>query len=521
MSQEVIILEMVEDEIVVEVEHVNNGPLVNDDTAETVPFTSEILLTNPMGDYTTATAGNKVFTKSDGTHLAFAWQVIRVPASAGRTISFSTDFIELNNALDSYDANKDCMIWMYYNPITNKIDYNITSNTAADVTPPTLSAFAIATATPNRVTFESSEAITGTTFAGFTISGKTISSININTGQTTGHYFVVSANFVEGGSHTIAYNGADDWEDTDSNALASFTATAITNNIDDPDLSTATVEDGAADDIVLTYERALDETSTPATTDFSVSGGKSVSAVVVSGSTVTVTVNSDYENGDTITISYTPGTNKIKDTYGNPADALVSQAVTNNISAASFSPNDLTPDYYLEAEQTFTGSNYVDSGIYNAPFREDYWHIWFKVAPTDGQPATVETVFGGYTSTTSTRLRFGIQTTGALNILHNTANDNTTNIIWANGANAYKTIHIHRTPSALNVYVDGVFLEAIATNTNPTTNSTRAMAYGALNNNGTIGNYLNGTVKGMFVKGGSSDLTAQNISDMDSYMSSL
>ena len=82
--------------------------------------------------------------------------------------------------------------------------------------------------------------------------------------------------------------------------------------------------------ITLTYNEPLLTSSTPATSDFTVSGGKTVSAVTVTGSTVLVDVNSAYLTSDTVTISYTGGTNKIKDTSGNDAVNLVDQAVTIN-----------------------------------------------------------------------------------------------------------------------------------------------------------------------------------------------
>ena len=47
--------------------------------------------------------------------------------------------------------------------------------------------------TKNRVYFDSSEAITASTFAGFTISGKNISTITVNTGQKSDHYFTTTS----------------------------------------------------------------------------------------------------------------------------------------------------------------------------------------------------------------------------------------------------------------------------------------------------------------------------------------
>jgi len=117
---------------------------------------------------------------------------------------------------------------------TTKVDFT----TAADVAAPTLSGWEITNANKNRVYFNSSEIITATTYGGFTIAGvlgtaPTVTGVTINTGQTTGHYFTVSANFVAADYlATIAYSGSgSNLQDASANALASFTATSITNNI--------------------------------------------------------------------------------------------------------------------------------------------------------------------------------------------------------------------------------------------------------------------------------------------------
>lgn len=96
-----------------------------------------------------------------------------------------------------------------------------------------LSNFSIEDAQPTRVYFDTNQAPIGTTFAGFTLAtpSKTITGITFNSGQQTGHYFTVSVAYSVGDiSPTIAYDGSDDWTGT-GGALASFTATAITNNI--------------------------------------------------------------------------------------------------------------------------------------------------------------------------------------------------------------------------------------------------------------------------------------------------
>lgn len=103
-----------------------------------------------------------------------------------------------------------------------------------------------------------------------------------------------------------------------------------------PVLTSAIVSDGAASTLVLTYNEALDATSTPVVGDFVVNDGavNTVTAVVVSSTTVTLTLTNAIDNGDTVVVSYTAGTNPIQDTAGNYAANLTTQAVTNNVAAA-------------------------------------------------------------------------------------------------------------------------------------------------------------------------------------------
>lgn len=125
------------------------------------------------------------------------------------------------------------------------------------------------------------------------------------------------------------YDGVDHWV----NIFQELNQTPL--DLTPPSLSSATVEAANPNKIILTYSESLDTGSVPATTDFAVSGGKTVSSVAIVGAVVTVTVNSNYGAGDTITISYTPGTNKIRDAAANNAVALSSQSVINNIFTAT------------------------------------------------------------------------------------------------------------------------------------------------------------------------------------------
>ena len=114
-----------------------------------------------------------------------------------------------------------------------------------------------------------------------------------------------------------------------------------------PELSSAAV-DGAS--LTLTYGEALDGGSRPAPGDFTVEvdgSGRSVSGVSVSGSVVTLFLNPAVEHGDTgIRVSYTPGTNPIRDAVGNDALGLSSQSVTNTTGAPNTAPEITSPSSF-------------------------------------------------------------------------------------------------------------------------------------------------------------------------------
>ena len=98
--------------------------------------------------------------------------------------------------------------------------------------------------------------------------------------------------------------------------------------------------DGAS--LTLTYGEALDGGSMPAPGDFTVEVGgvdRGVSGVSVSGSVVTLTLNPAVEHGDTgIRVSYTPGTDPIRDAVGNDALGVSNRPVTNTTDAPNTAP---------------------------------------------------------------------------------------------------------------------------------------------------------------------------------------
>ena len=112
--------------------------------------------------------------------------------------------------------------------------------------------------------------------------------------------------------------------------------------------------------LTLTYGEALDGGSRPAPGDFTVEvggTGRSVSAVSVSGSVVTLTLDPAVEHGDTgIRVNYSPGTRPIQDAVGNDALGLSSRSVTNTTGAPNTAPEITSPGSFdVRENQSLAG----------------------------------------------------------------------------------------------------------------------------------------------------------------------
>ena len=131
---------------------------------------------------------------------------------------------------------------------------------------------------------------------------------------------------------TVSYSPPADQpiRDLAGNAAAGFTDEAVTNASPRPMLSRARV---TGDTLVLSWDRALDAASKPAAGDFTVTvadADRGVSRVAVKGPRVILTLASAVSAGETVTVSYRPGVNPIRDEAGSAAAELSGQPVTHN-----------------------------------------------------------------------------------------------------------------------------------------------------------------------------------------------
>ena len=158
---------------------------------------------------------------------------------------------------------------------------------------------------------------------------RAVSSVAISGTAVT---LTLSSTVTSGQAVTVSYTvpATNPIQNTGGHDAAAFTNETVTNNTA-PILSTATV-DGTA--LVLTYDGALDPSSRPAASAFTVRVGgspRTVSAVAISGTAVTLTLSSRVMARQTVIVSYAvPATNRIRDVGGNNAAAFTNRSVTND-----------------------------------------------------------------------------------------------------------------------------------------------------------------------------------------------
>ncbi len=101
-------------------------------------------------------------------------------------------------------------------------------------------------------------------------------------------------------------------------SLSNFALTNLTDTA--PVVSSATV-DGAA--LTVLFDQALDADSIPPASAFSVSGGRVVDSVSITGAELSLTLTAAVADGDSLRLSYSPGTgNRVRDLTDNNAAAF-------------------------------------------------------------------------------------------------------------------------------------------------------------------------------------------------------
>ncbi len=288
-------------------EVIPGAPVTLDGSASTAPLGATML------DYAwSQTAGPAVTLNNANTARAS----FTAPASAG-ALTFRLTVTARGGPSNGLTATDDVTLTVggaptLKNAVVNGTSLRLNYNEALDTA-----------SVPAKSAFTVSVAGTDQTPTGVAVSGQTVT-LTLGTAATAGQTVTVS--------YTVpGTNPIQDSDGNDAGALSSQAATNVTGDTTVPTLSSATVDRTT---LRLNYSEALDTTSVPATTDFTVSvagTSRTLSNVEVSGSAVTLTLSPAATHGQTVTVSYTvPATNPIEDWAGNNAAALTNEAVTNN-----------------------------------------------------------------------------------------------------------------------------------------------------------------------------------------------
>ena len=154
----------------------------------------------------------------------------------------------------------------------------------------------------------------------FTVRGHDVESLNVSGSRVT---MILETPAMPGEEVTLTYtSGVKPIRNITGVDAVSFTDLPIENISKAPVLLEASVLD---DQLTLTYDEPLDETSVPAAGSFTVTvdgANRAVSAVEIKGEKVTLALASAVAHGEEVAISYTPGSPRIVDLTEIPAGPI-------------------------------------------------------------------------------------------------------------------------------------------------------------------------------------------------------
>lgn len=233
----------------------------------------------------------------------------------------------------------------------------------ADTTPPVLQTVTLDGTTFNKIYLGYSELLSTANvpaIAAFTVTNKTVSSVTISGQVVT---VILSTALSPSESVTVTYvpPTANKIQDLSGNPAAGASQAVTRPAASDttaPVLLNIAFNANDYSQIILTYNETLAAGSIPSPSAFGVTG-KTVSAVGVSGATVTVTLTAVFGEGESATITYAPpSSGKIQDAAGNAAIAI-SQTI-------SRAPASLDADFRLGSMPAGFSTVNLTSSIFTA-----------------------------------------------------------------------------------------------------------------------------------------------------------
>lgn len=290
-----------------------------------------------------------------------------------------------------------------------------------------------------------------------------------------------------------------------------------------PVVTNRAVNFGEPNDVVLTFNEAVNFSGHAGVT-LEYDSGSGWTALTKTGATgtgssvMTITVSETILSTWLLRWSYVPASGDItSDASSVELETVTNQDVSNNL---AFDPSDLAPDYFHEDDIDFDGATSINTGIYNTFATKNYFHVFVKYAPDDGNPAANETIVGGRDAATNTRMLIFLGTTGNINYVLGDTSINVgspVNPVFANGPTTAKTIHILRQPSFTRIAcLEDSTQSSAQTDGSSVEQLTYPIHYGANNNQGTLA-YANAAGKALFIWSGDIDLSEQNITNLENW----
>jgi PKD repeat protein/methionine-rich copper-binding protein CopC len=282
--------------------------------------------------------------------------------------SASTDDSFDVTATDSDGNTATATVEIDVTPVNDAPSITIGSDQSvgADTTQQTVSGFATGF-DPGGGTDEVGQSISDFSVTVASDPNSVLSSVDI----TDGGDLTYTANDDVEGTATVDVQVVDDGGTanggTDTSTAQSFDVTVDTQA---PTVGDASV---SGDTLEVTFDESLstDTVDEPDAGEFTVHAGDgtvSVSDVTVSGSTLTLTLASAVDSGETVTLDYAQTTDSLQDTQGNRVAAFSGQSVTNDTPSPSSgsSPDRTSPNPDLYAPATTTAGTSVAMNAENS-----------------------------------------------------------------------------------------------------------------------------------------------------------
>ncbi|AIB14383.1 hypothetical protein ABAZ39_20925 (plasmid) [Azospirillum argentinense] len=295
-------------------------------TTLTVTFAEAMSATSAAGLTVTVAGQSRVATYASGSGTATLTFTLASAVTHGETVTL--DYNPGTGTLTDTASNAP-------DTVTNQ---SVTNSTAApDTTPPSITTISIPDAvmkigdTVTVTITVASDSDTYTLGAGSTVGGFTLGNLTKVDATTYTATFTVTS----GGADVAA--GSDVpvsivLTDTAGNSNTPYT-TAISQGADRIDANRPTITSAEVNGTTLTVTFAEAMSATSAAGLTVTVAGQSRAATYTSGSggtTLTFTLASAVAQGETVTLSYNPGTGNLTDTASNAPDLVTNQSVTNN-----------------------------------------------------------------------------------------------------------------------------------------------------------------------------------------------